>query len=54
MENLFVNGLPNKDIAAKVVSHRIKNHEAVSLQKIAYDNYGFIKIEMNAYIGNPN
>ena len=54
MENIFVNGLPNKEIAAKIVPNRIKNHEAVSLQKITHDNYDLIKIEMNAYIGNPN
>lgn len=54
MSACFVNGLPNKNIANKVVPDRIKNHTKNELQKIKHSNYSFIKIEMNAYIGNPN
>ena len=54
MSNCFVNGLPNKDIATKIVSSRIKNHTYNTLQPITHPNYSFIKIEFNNYIGNPN
>jgi hypothetical protein len=54
MSACFVNGLPNKNIATKIVPNRIKNHTNKELQKIEHANFSFIKIEMNAYIGNPN
>ncbi len=54
MSNCFVNGLPNKDIANKIVHNRIENHTNSQLQKIEHSNYSFIKIEINNYIGNPN
>ena len=54
MQHVFVNGLPNKDIAAKIVPNRIKVDQESILQKIAHKNFDFIKLEMNAYIGNPN
>ncbi len=54
MSNCFVNGLPNKDISDKIVKNRIQNHTASVLQKIEHKNYGFIKVEINNYVGNPN
>ena len=54
MSACFVNGLPNKNIAIKIVPNRIKNHTSKELQKINHSNFNFVKIEMNAYIGNPN
>lgn len=54
MSNCFVNGLPNRDIATKIISNRIKNHTYNTLQPITHPNYSFIKIELNNYIGNPN
>ncbi|WP_299886011.1 hypothetical protein [uncultured Lacinutrix sp.] len=54
MENVFVNGLPNKDISNKTVPNRIKNHTNSELQKISNPNFSYIKIETNSYIGNPN
>ena len=54
MSACFVNGLPNKNIANKVLPNRIKNHINKELQKINHSNFSFVKIEMNAYIGNPN
>jgi len=54
MEHIFVNGLPNKAIAAKITPNRRKNHTSESLQKITHNNYDSVKIEMNSYIGNPN
>ncbi len=54
MENCFVNGSPNASSARKMIPFRIQNHTQTELQKITHPAYGFIKIEMNAYIGNPN
>jgi hypothetical protein len=50
MENCYVNGLPNADISAKILSNR-KNYNV--LQKISHPVYSYVKIEMNGYIGNP-
>lgn len=50
MKNCFVNGLPNKDIADKIVPNR-KNHSV--LQTIENSVYNYVKIELNSYIGNP-
>lgn len=54
MTNCYVNGLPNKDIAYKVVPNRIKNHTSSELQPVNNNDYSFIKIELNTYIGSPN
>ena len=54
MENTFINGLPNKAIANKIVPNRIKKHTVSQYQKITHPVYHFVKTEMNAYIGNPN
>ncbi|NNC45994.1 MAG: hypothetical protein HKN99_08945 [Winogradskyella sp.] len=54
MTNCFVNGLPNADISDKIVSDRIINHNKEELQIIEHNNYKYIKLELNTYIGNPN
>ncbi|WP_417558681.1 hypothetical protein [Mesoflavibacter zeaxanthinifaciens] len=54
MENIYVNGLPNKAIASKIISNRIQNHSAAQLQLIEHPDFSYIKIEINTYIGNPN
>ena len=54
MENIFVNGLPNKSISNKIVPNRIENHTYGELQKINHPDFSYIKIETNSYIGNPN
>lgn len=54
MENIFVNGLPNKDISGKIVPNRIKNHTHAQLQPIEHPDFNYIKIETNTYIGSPN
>ena len=54
MKNVFVNGLPNKDISNKIVPYRIENHTKSQLQKIDHPNFGYLKIEINSYIGSPN
>ena len=51
---VIVNGLPNATISDKVVPNRIYNQTHTVLQPIQNANYSFIKIEINAYIGNPN
>ena len=53
ISNCFVNGLPNLDIANKVIPNRILNHTNSQLQPINHPIYKFIKIETNAYLGNP-
>ncbi len=54
MTNCFVNGLPNEDIADKVIPNRINNHSYTQLQPINNPVYSYIKIETNTYLGNPN
>ncbi len=54
MENVFVNGLPNEPISNKIVPNRIENHLNLELQHINHPDFSYIKIETNAYIGNPN
>lgn len=54
MGNCFVNGLPNEAISNKIVSERIINHNDEELQIINHQNYNYIKLEVNTYIGNPN
>ncbi|NNK61113.1 MAG: hypothetical protein HKP00_10900 [Flavobacteriaceae bacterium] len=54
MKNIFINGLPNEDISNKIVPNRIENHTYSELQEIDHPEFGFIKIETNNYIGNPN
>ena len=54
MENCFVNGLPNASIANKVIPNRVINQTQDVLQPILHPDYGYIKIELNSYIGNPN
>lgn len=54
MENCFVNGLPNKDIANDVIPNRIVHHTADRLQCIDTNNFAYyIKVELNNFIGNP-
>ncbi|MDP5081625.1 MAG: hypothetical protein NWP87_03140 [Winogradskyella sp.] len=54
MSNCFVNGLPNENIADKIVSDRILNHNNKELQIINHPIFKFVKLEINTYIGNPN
>ena len=54
MKNIFVNGLPNEDIANKIVPNRILNHTNAQLQPIDHPDFCYIKIEINTYIGSPN
>tara|TARA_R110002049_G_scaffold183679_8_gene351680 strand:+ start:11102 stop:14191 length:3090 start_codon:yes stop_codon:yes gene_type:complete len=53
MSFCFVNGLPNKDIAAKIIPSRKANHTIAELQKVNHPVFGYVKIELNNYIGNP-
>ncbi len=53
MDNVFVNGLPNKRIANKISGKRIVNHTNAALQTITHPYFNFINIELNSYIGNP-
>ena len=53
MSLCFVNGLPNKDIATKILPNRNKNHTIERLQKVQHPLFSYLKIELNNYIGNP-
>ena len=54
MTNCFVNGLPNENIANKIVSDRITNHNNEELQPLDHPIFKFINLEINTYIGQPN
>ena len=51
LENCFVNGLPNRSIANKIVPDRDKTHLEEQLQPV---QNGYVKIELNNYVGKPN
>lgn len=53
LEFCFVNGLPNSEIAKKMIPLRDKDHGKNQLQQYKGDGFGFIKLEVNSYIGNP-
>lgn len=53
LENCFVNGLPNGNLAAAIVPNRKNNQSEDQLQKIKGKGFEYIKIEVNNYIGNP-
>lgn len=53
MSFCFVNGLPNKDIASKIMPNRNYNQTLDKLQKVNHPLFSYIKIELNSYIGNP-
>ena len=52
-ENIYVNGLPNKSIARKVIPVRDLEQPKLALQEYRGSGFDFLKIEMNNYIGNP-
>ena len=55
LENCFVNGLPNKSIAKKVIPTRNSNHLNEQIQPLENStDFKYFKIELNNYIGNPN
>ncbi len=54
LEFCFVNGLPNKEIANKLVSNRIHTHKENDLLRVHGKGFSYIKIELNNYIGKPN
>ncbi|WP_299713583.1 hypothetical protein [uncultured Tenacibaculum sp.] len=54
LEFCFVNGLPNKEIARKIVPDRKHSHLKNNLIRIDGSNFKYIKVETDNYIGNPN
>ncbi|WP_425076763.1 hypothetical protein [Psychroserpens sp. S379A] len=54
LANVFVNGLPNDAISNKIIPKRKENHSTSELQVLSNSEFSYIKIESNAYIGNPN
>lgn len=53
LKNCFVNGMPNVQIAGKVIPERIIQHGYGQLQPFAGSEFEFLKVELNGYIGNP-
>ena len=53
LKNCFVNGMPNVQIAGKVIPERIIQHGYGQLQPFAGSGFEFLKVELNGYIGNP-
>ena len=53
LENCYVNGLPNGNLARTIIPKRDREVEKDLLQKVDGKGFSFIKIEMNNYIGNP-
>ncbi|MFY0712687.1 hypothetical protein J1D01_03350 [Seonamhaeicola sp. NFXS20] len=53
MENVYVNGAPNKTISSKIVPNRLMHHPTEQLQPIEHPNFNYVKIETNVYIGSP-
>ena len=45
--------LAQREIANEIVTDRIVNHTYNQLQNTKYNQYPFIKIELNNFIGSP-
>ncbi|KZS42882.1 hypothetical protein AWE51_16065 [Aquimarina aggregata] len=54
LENVFINGLLNKEISNKVVPERKYEHQLIPLIPISGKGFSYVKLEVNTYIGNPN
>ncbi|WP_417886534.1 hypothetical protein [Zunongwangia sp.] len=53
MKNIFVNGLPNSEIAKKVIPNRNENHIKEQLQNVDGKGFNYLNIKINNYVGNP-
>ena len=53
LKNVFINGLPNEDITNKIVPDRALNKPMQTLIPVENENYSYISIQVNSYIGNP-
>ncbi|OIQ20160.1 MAG: hypothetical protein BM557_05690 [Flavobacterium sp. MedPE-SWcel] len=53
LENCFVNGLQNEELARTILQKRIYKHQQTGLQKVNGKGFSYIKIELNNFIGNP-
>ncbi|XLS29731.1 hypothetical protein ACJD0Z_02660 [Flavobacteriaceae bacterium M23B6Z8] len=52
MQNIFINGLPNDEVSRKGMPVR-KDHNQSYMQSVNMGAIRFLKIDINAYIGNP-
>ncbi|WP_321285749.1 hypothetical protein [uncultured Sunxiuqinia sp.] len=52
LENCYVNGLPNKSIAEKIIPNRNWEQHQKDFQVIPGDETRFVNIQINNYIGN--
>jgi len=52
MENVFVNGLSNKEISKKIIPQRKTEHNDIQLLPVKEKTYKYVKIELNNYIGD--
>jgi hypothetical protein len=53
LQNVFINGLPNKAITNKIVPNRILNEGTQTLIPVHNKTYAYISIQVNSIIGNP-
>ena len=53
LENCFVNGLQNEELARTILQKRIYKHQQTGLKKVNGKGFSYIKIELNNFIGNP-
>ena len=53
LENVFVNGLPNKAVADKIFPNRKIIHGKQQTQSFNGEGFEYLKFEINSYIGNP-
>lgn len=54
LKTAFVNGLPNAEIAKKMIPNRQHDLNGNTLISVDNPNYSYIKIELNNFIGNPH
>ena len=50
-KQIFVNGIPNKQIHQKMLKNRPLNYKNAGLMPVAGSGFSFIKIDINSYIG---
>lgn len=54
MSNCYVNGLPNQSISDKIIPYRRVNDTYPFLQALDNEGCGYVKVEINSYLGSVN
>lgn len=50
---IYINGLPNSDVSKKIIPNRNLEHLKEQLLPLNKEDFKYIKVEVNHYIGNP-